>query len=34
MAEIIAAGIACFIAGTYFGVFIMCLMAMSRDDND
>jgi hypothetical protein len=33
MAEIIAAGIACFIAGTYFGVFIMCLMAMRKHDD-
>lgn len=33
MAEIIAAGIACFIAGTYFGVFIMCLMAMGKHDD-
>ncbi len=31
MAEIIAAGIACFIAGTYFGVFIMCLLAMGKE---
>ncbi len=29
---IIATGLACFIAGTYFGVFIMCMMAMGRDD--
>ena len=34
MAEIIAAGIACFIAGAHFGVFIMCLMAMGKHDDE
>ena len=31
MTEIIIAGIAGFIVGTYFGVFIMCLMAANKN---
>ncbi len=31
---IIATGIACFIAGTYFGVFIMCVLAMGKHNDE